>query len=415
MAAHFQEDERVPDECENCGAVDGLALCSRCHSAHFCSRKCQKAYWPFHREWCRRNDFAEAVEKTQPKFARFLRKHGKQAAIKDGADARPPHPPSLPPRLFRSSDGSPSPPRLVFSNLTTNAFPNPRRVPNEPNRTEPPRPSAPPPPPDEVDRLERKVATMEDMFGRANPKPAPPTYDADDMRKMAAAETARLERLRAADQSSASLAASASRAGAFDAATLAYLTNIPAYAEISIPPTLGADHGWYKWRQNQTYVEVFVPLPKNAASARRLDVAVETDRLRVVADPKGASEPHVLIEGELYAAIKAEASTWVVVDGVLEISLLKRNRRGQYDAGKSNAATFWFSVLRGPTDDRDARAGAKKDRARGTTLGRERLALDAPPNEYYASEWFAEPEGDGFIGNVAKGRGKGDRAPRRGR
>lgn len=256
---------------------------------------------------------------------------------------------------------------------------------------------------------------MEDMFGRANPKPAPPTYDADDMRKMAAAETARLERLRAADQSSASLAASASRAGAFDAATLACLTNIPAYAEISIPPTLGADHGWYKWRQNQTYVEVFVPLPKNAASARRLDVAVETDRLRVVADPKGASEPHVLIEGELYAAIKAEASTWVVVDGVLEISLLKRNRRGQYDAGKSNAATFWFSVLRGPMDDRDARAGAKKDRARGTTLGRERLALDAPPSEYYASEWFAEPEGDGFIGNVAKGRGKGDRAPRRGR
>ena len=121
------------------------------------------------------------------------------------------------------------------------------------------------------------------------------------------------------------------------------------------------------------------------------------------------------IEGELYAAIKAEASTWVVVDGVLEISLLKRNRRGQYDAGKSNAATFWFSVLRGPMDDRDARAGAKKDRARGTTLGRERLALDAPPSEYYASEWFAEPEGDGFIGNVAKGRGKGDRAPRRGR
>ena len=140
MAAHFQEDERVPDECENCGAVDGLALCSRCHSAHFCSRKCQKAYWPFHREWCRRNDFAEAVEKTQPKFARFLRKHGKQAAIKDGADARPPHPPSLPPRLFRSSDGSPSPPRLVRV-----LEPDDERVPEpptRPERTEPNRTSA---------------------------------------------------------------------------------------------------------------------------------------------------------------------------------------------------------------------------------------------------------------------------------
>lgn len=149
MAAHFQEDERVPDECENCGAVDGLALCSRCHSAHFCSRKCQKAYWPFHREWCRRNDFAEAVEKTQPKFARFLRKHGKQAAIKDGADARPPSPPVPPPAslsiLGRFAFAAPS--RVLEPDDERVPEPNPRRVPNEPNRTEPPRPSAPPPSP----------------------------------------------------------------------------------------------------------------------------------------------------------------------------------------------------------------------------------------------------------------------------
>jgi hypothetical protein len=29
---------------------------------------------------------------------------------------------------------------------------------------------------------------MEDMYGRANPKPAPPSYDAEDMRAMRAAE-----------------------------------------------------------------------------------------------------------------------------------------------------------------------------------------------------------------------------------
>ena len=29
---------------------------------------------------------------------------------------------------------------------------------------------------------------MEDMYGRANPKPIPPSYDADDMRAMRAAE-----------------------------------------------------------------------------------------------------------------------------------------------------------------------------------------------------------------------------------
>ena len=92
MAAHFQEETHVQNECHNCGATDDLALCSRCHAAHFCSRKCQKAYWPFHREWCHRNDFADEVERTQPKFARFLRKHGKQAVLKDGASApTPPH------------------------------------------------------------------------------------------------------------------------------------------------------------------------------------------------------------------------------------------------------------------------------------------------------------------------------------
>ena len=84
MSAHFQEEVHTQNECHNCGATDDLALCSRCHAAHFCSRKCQKAYWPFHREWCHRNDFADEVERSQPKFARFLRKHGKQAVLKDG-------------------------------------------------------------------------------------------------------------------------------------------------------------------------------------------------------------------------------------------------------------------------------------------------------------------------------------------
>jgi hypothetical protein len=93
MAAHFQEEVHVQNECHNCGATDDLALCSRCHAAHFCSRKCQKAYWPFHREWCRRNDFADEVERREPKFARFLRKHGKQAVLKDGTvqDSFPPN------------------------------------------------------------------------------------------------------------------------------------------------------------------------------------------------------------------------------------------------------------------------------------------------------------------------------------
>ena len=31
--------------------------------------------------------------------------------------------------------------------------------------------------------------------------------------------------------------------------------------------------------------------------------------------------------------IEAEASTWLISDGILELSLLKRNRRGSYEAG----------------------------------------------------------------------------------
>ena len=85
---HYQEDlpSHGAHECGNCGHTgSNLACCARCRSMWFCSVKCQKAYWPFHKQWCRKNDFADAVERTEPKFARWMRKHGKQAVLKDGA------------------------------------------------------------------------------------------------------------------------------------------------------------------------------------------------------------------------------------------------------------------------------------------------------------------------------------------
>jgi len=43
----------------------------------------QQAYWPFHKTQCRRNEFADLVEESEPKFAHWMRSHGKLAVLKD--------------------------------------------------------------------------------------------------------------------------------------------------------------------------------------------------------------------------------------------------------------------------------------------------------------------------------------------
>eukprot|EP00798_Chlamydomonas_sp_ICE-L_P006593 gene6593-3248_t len=70
-------------EATNCGETDGVMRCSRCRAEWFCSSECQKAYWPFHRSDCKKNEFADAVEQSDPKFAKWMRKHGKLAVLKD--------------------------------------------------------------------------------------------------------------------------------------------------------------------------------------------------------------------------------------------------------------------------------------------------------------------------------------------
>ena len=250
--AHFQERPSSvasrDRECANCGDTErALACCSRCRGAWFCSTRCQRAYWPFHRSWCRRNDFADVVERTEPKFARWMRAHGKQAVLKDGAvDARE----WLSFATERVSDF-----RLTF------ALCDARRA-------------------DEVDRLERKVAKTEDFYGRSNPKPTPPSFDAEDMRKMRAAEAARA--LAARDE-----------------------TDDVAWLDIQVPPALGIELEKYKWRQNQSYVEVFVKLPRGVT---REDVEVALETTRIAIRVRGET----VMDGELAATIKAELSTWFI-------------------------------------------------------------------------------------------------------
>ena len=42
-----------------------------------------QAYWPFHKPACKPNQFADAMEPADPKFAKWMRGHGKLAVIKD--------------------------------------------------------------------------------------------------------------------------------------------------------------------------------------------------------------------------------------------------------------------------------------------------------------------------------------------
>ena len=51
--------------------------------AHARPAAAAQSYWPFHRAWCRSNEFADALEAKEPKFARWMRKHHKVAVLKD--------------------------------------------------------------------------------------------------------------------------------------------------------------------------------------------------------------------------------------------------------------------------------------------------------------------------------------------
>lgn len=176
-----------------------------------------------------------------------------------------------------------------------------------------------------MDRLERKVVNMEDMYGRANPKPEPPKFDAEDMRNMREAEETRLLKARETSK------------------------NELYWQEIKVEKYLGLETKTIKWKQNQTYVEIFVRLDGFAGgmcaheSAKSEDVQVDMSRSRLSVRYK---DDVIIDDKKLYKDIKVELSTWVIVDSVLEICLLKFCRRGAgYAGGKSNADTFWRSLF----------------------------------------------------------------------
>lgn len=136
------------------------------------------------------------------------------------------------------------------------------------------------------------------------------------------------------------------------------------YLSIELPQDLGLDCGGYKWRQNQSHVDVFVPLPEGT-SLQHIQVDLKPATIFV------SVHERTILKGALYRDIKVEESTWFIQDGVLEMNLLKRNRRGRYEQGTTNADTFWRSVTKRAPEN-------------------ETLALEFPPNTYYWS--FCEDE-----------------------
>ena len=73
----------------------------------------------------------------------------------------------------------------------------------------------------------------------------------------------------------------------------------------------------------------------------------------------------VILSGQLYSQIKEEDSMWLLEDRILHLTMLKRNRRGNYANNCSNADTFWRAVAKNAPP-------------------LEQLSLTHPPDKYYA-------------------------------
>lgn len=80
---------------------------------------------------------------------------------------------------------------------------------------------------------------LDSMYGRLEPKPAAPSFTDEDMSRMRSAQEQQ----------------------ALDARLLS--TQELAWKALAVPQDLGVDCQTYKWRQNQSHVELYVKLPPN--------------------------------------------------------------------------------------------------------------------------------------------------------
>lgn len=342
----------------NCGETAGLLRCSRCRGVWFCGRACQKvwggrgerkngrprarpgpaappspplpspqSYWPFHRDACRSNDFADAVEADEPGFAAWLRRHGRQARRRGVGGRRGS-------AAAREHRAAPTPPARHQAALKD----------------------------DEIDRLERagaaasgetpRAAVMASLYGRADPSPAPAAYTRAEVAAVAARE--------AADRDAAALLTDGDRAWA--AAT-------PPPAARATGGALAA--GAARWWQTPVSATLVLRLPPGAG---RVAVAIERGRVRVEAG--GAA----ILDGAPFRAVSPPLSTWSLCDAVVTLTLVKASRRGRYADGETAADTWWRALLR------EGEGGGARAGGGGAALAVAALPLlpPTPPVEYYA-------------------------------
>eukprot|EP00976_Prorocentrum_cordatum_P076131 1182176-Prorocentrum_minimum.AAC.2 len=166
---------------------------------------------------------------------------------------------------------------------------------------------------------------MEDMYGKADPKPLPPSYTPEDLKKMALAEEQSLLDDRQTcegvcprdccgyiwdvNMDTHSLEAylrfqlSFELSSCHSELSIVISFTVKNWREIDIPENFGLECPKYKWRQNQSYVEVYVQLPPGTR-ANAVFVELRTSSLSVTI------EGQTYLKGDLYAPIKQDMSVW---------------------------------------------------------------------------------------------------------